>query len=196
MMVIWIVLELMFIFMFYHLPSAIENEEESVENDSTSKRSSSETRTEGESRTKQESDSSTCSEKCSTSGSEEEVKVERINCIRNNVRHSQVHVSANENYAALAQSESTETTPLLSSGSGNRYSVNKDVSISASASVVEKVPERIRERSPICSRLQKAQQYVFLVASEMVKEEIVVLLTILFMTMFSQTAIEVGRYIR
>ena len=144
MMVVWIVLELMFISIFYHLPSAIENEEESVENDSTSKCSSSEIRKEGESMAMQELNSYTYSEKCSsTSDREEEVK--------------------------------------------------KDASISASASVVEKVSEGLSECR---SRLQKAQQYVFFVASEMVKEEIVVLLTVMFMTVFSETAMEVGRNIR
>lgn len=197
MMVIWIVLELMFIVMFYRLPSAIENEEQAVVNDSTSK-CSSETRT-GGLRTKQESESSTCSEECSsTCDSEEEIKIdfkEGRNYVRNNVRHPQVHISTDEKHTALVHSESNETTPLLSSGSANRYSVNKDVGISGSVSVVEKVPDRTSERSPVCSRLHKVQQYVFLVASEMVKEEIVVLLSIMFMTMFSQTAIEVGRII-
>ena len=43
----------------------------------------------------------------------------------------------------------------------------------------------------ICYALQKAKRYVLFVASELVKEEIVLILFILAVTMFNQTCIEV-----
>ena len=104
------------------------------------------------------------------------------NSTRNSVRHTQVSISTGENEGA----------PLFSSGIATRHSVNKDVGVPESAPEVETVPDRVSECPSICSRLRKAQQYLFLVASEIVKEEIVVLLAVLFMTVFSQTAIEVG----
>lgn len=165
MTVMWIVLELMFLLMFYQLPSAVENEEEEV-NNHTSKcpSSTSETRT-GGLRTQQGPD---------------DVEEGR-NSNRNSVTHPQpscqVHIAGEEN----------ERTPLFPRNTS--LSVNQDV---GSASEVERAPERMSERSPIHSRLSKAQQYVILVASEIVKEEIVVLLAVLFITVFSQTAIEVG----
>ena len=143
MVVIWIVLELMFVIMFYQLPSAVEDENESEDSAHTNKTSS-----EMEEITNKATASDSSEDL--TSG---EVYGQSVNSGSDDRKP--------DNNIAYTEPDTGETTPLLSA------------------------------QHKIHSLARQALRYVMFVASQMVREEIVVLLSVLFMTMFNQTAIEV-----
>ena len=186
MVVIWIVLELMFVIMFYQLPSAVEDENESEDSAHTNKTSS-----ENEERTNK----ATASDSSEDSG---EVYGQNVNSGSDTIQiHSPVDRKP-DNDVAYTEPDTGETTPLLSAqhNTNTKYSLNRDTEKSVSVHVhdgVQVKPEFGGAKRFDCGRLaRQALRYVMFMASQMVREEIVVLLAVLFMTMFSQTAIEVG----
>ena len=187
MVVIWIVLELMFVIMFYQLPSAVEDENESEDSAHTNKTSS-----ENEERTNKATASDSSEDL--TSG---EVYGQSVNSGSDTIQiHSPVDRKPDNNIA-YTEPDTGETTPLLSAQHNTRtkYSLNRDTEKSVSVHVHDGAlvkPEVSGARRFNCGRLaRQAQRYVMFIASQMVREEIVVLLAVLFMTIFSQTAIEV-----
>ena len=209
-MVIWIVLELMFLLMFYHLPSAKEEREDGAEGSGASSSPGQTSTKRAEGAGKEFSSDGKCSsisECSSVSDSEDATEVvfkegskivePNRDHIRNNMRHPQAQSSLDGKHSGSMRLEHNETTPLLSSRkTPTLYSVNKDVDTSAHNSV-ESREMSVGQGSGvffICALLQRGLKYVLFVASELLKEEIVVLLSILAVTMFNQTAIEVNHF--
>ena len=158
MTVIWVVIEIMFLFMFYQLPSAIEPmvvENSSVNGDRNRNTSSHQT----SSRDKEESGKAGL---LVTLGPKPTDK-------KNSLAKSAVRLSSNAG----------ESSPLLRDPQKTpNYSVNRGGSVAGAG-------REGRAKGP------KGRAYVKYVVSQMVKEEIVVLLFVLFITIYTQMVLEV-----
>jgi ceroid-lipofuscinosis MFS transporter 7 len=157
MTVIWVVIEIMFLFMFYQLPSAIEPmvvENSSVNGDRNRNTSSHQT----SSRDKEESGKAGL---LVTLGPKPTDK-------KNSLAKSAVRLSSNAG----------ESSPLLRDPQKTpNYSVNRGGSVAGAG-------REGRAKGP------KGRAYVKYVVSQMVKEEIVVLLFVLFITIYTQMVLE------
>ena len=166
MTVVWVILELMFLFLFYQLPSAIEPVQQQGNGDDT------------------KPDSSTPHQHSTTGSScEKEEKSDRHLHKQSNRKldGQKRHFKSLSKSAVRVDASTGESTPLLGDPGRNtsHYSVNIDT---------EKSSQDLQDGNGL---LAKAGRYIVFVASRMVLEEIVVLLAVLFLTVFSQTAIEV-----
>lgn len=167
MTVVWVVLEVMFLILFYQLPSAIEPVNDSDTKTGTvdgerTKGSDDDVSEQGEKKDRSRNGERTCSP---------------IGRISKNVR---------------VDAATGEVTPLLSAQQITRnYSMNRisEHLVEGAHDPVERVGSSVRISG--YQRLMKARHYIVFVASQTVREEIVVLLAVLFLTVFSQTAIEV-----
>lgn len=171
MTVLWVILEVMFLFMFYQLPSAVEPV--GIDSDS-----------------KQQSSASEDKEKYTDLSDENSVCEKNKNDV--NIDGKTVNENTSK-WSVDVDSATGETTPLLSTQRNvQRYSLNKDIEQSESV-VTEEDIERGGDTTGVSgySRLTKARRYIVFVVSRIIREEIVVLLAVLFLTVFSQTAIEV-----
>ena len=165
MTIVWLVIEAMFLFLFYQLPSAVEP----VQDDRTRHNGSS-------------------------TGYEEQSMKSDIARVYSNV-HEDGDEKQTCNGTTSVHIDSTteeEHTPLLSGQPNTNYSLNSDskklpqppsINRSDAADDSEDTADR--------GMLARACHYITFVASQMVREEVVVLLAVLFLTIFSQTAIEV-----
>lgn len=170
MTVVWVVLEMMFLFLFYQLPSAIEP----VDSDSDKKKQQSNV-TDDDSKELSLSSSSECEQ------SKNDTSIDGKGIYKNTSKQ-----------VVDIDSATGETTPLLSAQMNkHRYSLNKDLEKSESVTEGGHVSDGYYTKVPGNDRLAKSQHYSVFVASRMIREEIVVLLAVLFLTVFSQTAIEV-----
>ena len=162
MTVVWIILEIMFLVMFYKLPSAVEVPVPPQDEGSNHGGDGTRPRTQQANVTGDER-------------GERDVVASRTQSSRNS-NHKKKRTLTKS--AKSTKSATEETTPFLRDPQAN--SVNIDIESSS-----QSVNESGR------GRLTRATQYVIFVVSQIIREEIVVLLAVLFLTMFSQTAIEV-----
>ena len=168
MTIVWLVIEAMFLFLFYQLPSAVEP----VQDDRTRHNGTS-------------------------TGYEEQSMKSDIARVYSNVHEDGDEKRACNGSTSIHIDSTTgeEHTPLLSAQPNTNYSLNSDskklpqppsmgaINRNDTAGSSEDTADR--------GMLARACHYVTFVASQMVREEVVVLLAVLFLTIFSQTAIEV-----
>lgn len=168
MTVLWVILEVMFLFLFYQLPSAVEPV--GIDSDS-----------------KQQSSASEDKEKCTDLSDENSV------CEKNRTTDGETVRKNTLKQSVDVDSSTGETTPLLSTQRNvHRYSLNKDIEQSVTKEGHDSI-ERGGDTTGVSGydRLTKARRYIVFVVSRIIREEIVVLLALQFLTVFSQTAIEV-----
>ena len=186
MTVVWVILEVMFLFLFYKLPSAVEvsilhqdeEEEEEEEGEGEGERGGKHTG----------SGTRYASIRGGSEGEREAVAagapVQREANFKREKKKRSLAKSAVRSKSAVK-----ETTPLLrDTQNTSNHSVNRE---SSSQLVDDGGGGRSREEGGGRGRLARVVRYVRFVASQIIREEIVVLLAVLFLTMFSQTAIEV-----
>ena len=168
MTIVWLIIEAMFLFLFYQLPSVIESEQPDVKRTNRDKHKA-------------------------TSFQDNSVKTVSGSC------ESDVYQSLKSNESTSLYVDSTtgeEATPLLSTQPNTYYSLNRGS---------EKQPPLPSEETHNSNNVGAGSEstsddgnvlrgwnYVVFVVSSMVREEIVVLLAVIFLTVFSQTAIEVN----
>ena len=166
MVAVWTAIELMFLLMFYRLPSAVEETNQQTKP--------------VEEPTIQENTSDDTQSSLSSSLSSSRASIPT----RTSMRHLLARKLLSKRRSTVpVSSETGETKPLLENTPLNTASGS--VSVTVEANAMPKATENSHSSSA------QSPQFLMHVASEMVHEEIVVLLAVLFMTMFSQTAIEV-----
>ena len=170
MTVIWLVLEVMFLFLFYQLPSAVEPEQHVVtgHKDNAAGYQEQSTKIDSASVSSYESNSHKSGHEKRTYKGGTSVQID-----------------------ATTAEECEEYTPLLSAQPNTSYSINRDLKKQPQSASEEAGNGDITGGDSENEKPVRGCSYIVFVVSQMVQEEIVVLLAIFFLTMFSQTAIEV-----
>lgn len=204
MMVIWIILEIMFLFLFFHLPTACDEEDKTHTNSDTISSAHS---------TPQHN-----SNNVNTSISTSDTPVINTDIVedlslqdnestgllnQSHLVHSthDMFISHSQNQTVTYQSSDTnkETTPLLNesdhhqdyvhnrlkSSENNYGSINEDDVIMLNEKMDEDVPGNI------CYKMKSKIYHIYWMLKELIKEEIVLLLAFLFITLFDQLVLEV-----
>ena len=170
MMVIWIIVEVMFLLMFYELPPINQDEEKDDVKDDV--KNEGENNSTSEERSLQQSDTSVKMDSDGISISQtQSTKDLFVNSPRNcNPRNQDTKVN--------------ERTPLLPGESSG--SINKSADDYGTRTEDDKMGVAVE-----LTKLQRVQKRVLWLLSEFMREEIVVLLAIIFVTVYNQTTIEV-----
>ena len=167
MTVAWIVIEIMFLALFYQLPSAVEPATSGENNEQSTRVASHQIQ--GTEEEEKGQNGFVAAGVPSTPKEEKKKKPPSL------AKSGKLLVSLNANAG--------EASPLLRDPHRNaNYSINRPNQPDTEAG------SEVRG----ASRLARARGYVRFVMSRMVREEIVVLLAVIFLTIFSQTVIEVS----
>ena len=164
MTVIWLVIEVMFLFLFYQLPSAVEPVEHKGTDNGTGYQEQS---------TKLDNASVSIDESDSYKGGHEKRTYKGGTSV-------QIDSTTGEEY-----------TPLLSAQPNTKYSINTDFKKQPQSTSEGANHREMTGGDSENGKLLRGCSYVVFVASQMIREEIVVLLAVIFLTVFSQTALEV-----
>ena len=203
MMVVWIILEAMFLFLFFHLPTASDEDKTQTNSDTISSTHRSPQHNTNDVNTPiTASDTPVINtvivEDLSFKGSGNTGLLNQSRLVHSThdmfVSHSQ-----NETVTHQSSNMNKETTPLLNESghhqdhayiglksSDNNYgSINKEDVIIFNEEMNEDVPGNI------CYKMKSKIYHIYWMMKELIKEEIVLLLAFLFITLFDQLVLEV-----
>ena len=168
MTIIWIIMEVLFIFMFYKLPPI----KEGITEEETSAQSQKHLNT------------SPSPNNPSTNIQEEDDHDQSLNEYGRNV----LACSQSAQVAVNPRSAIDETSPLIP-----HFSVKRTASYNTNSNNhhEQSTARRTHDNNSCCHRVKRAGSHLVWSISELLREEMVVLLAILFTTMFSQTTTEV-----
>lgn len=173
MTVIWIIVEVLFIFMFYQLPPV---KEEMVPAD-------------GVQSSKQRNTTQSDQPHSGSLTANVQIEGSISSGSASEVTKSTKDMFKNSQSVQVQGSNQSERSPLLP-----RFSVNGPTSTSSNNPRTHEEAVTVQSdaiKPSLCWRIRKAFSHLMWMTSELLREEMVVLLAILFITMFSQTTAEV-----